>query len=1539
MQVTLIGKNSMHKIILPQTVVGNYWISDKNGENEKKLVNIEGKDGKWQIVSNNYVKVINTRCVKISNDGIEVAQSDETIIKRIALKENSMYCIAIGNSEDLFILSCAPVFKNNFFHLGIKGTSEILIGNGTHNHISYNNVLVNSTHARIFFDNGVWMIENFDSKFGTFVNNKPVSNEAQILSNGDVIFIMELKIIIMGNEIFINNPLNKVSYITNNFDVIDIKNEIKKDTLQFKMLDDDNFELYEEDDYFSKAPRITNIIECEKVKIDEPPQIQSKEEMPLALVLGSTLTMGGVMLISMVSSIDGLISGTASLKTTFLSLFMSLAMLVGMILFPILNVKYEKRQKVKYEEKRQQRYKDYIDSKIDVIDKIMNKQRTILFDNYVSVEECEKIILNREHRLWERKIEDYDFLTVRLGIGDVPLSIDIQYPEEKFTMDDDNLIEILNTVANKSKILQDAPIVMSLVEKNISALIVQDDEKMQKFMRNLIMQLIAFHSYEDLKLVFLLKEDHENEWDYIKMLPHVWNNTKQIRFFANDYDDMKEISRYLEEDLQHRLQYEENNVDYKSFMPYYLIITDDYKKIENLKIITEVLKAKINFGFSILCITNNIMQLPNECKTFIDINNSVGNIFESEMSSKNQKQFKLEEYQTPFLDQITRTISNIPIKYTLSNKMMLPNKYTFLEMYDVGCIEQLNILERWKNNDSTLSLKAPVGIDGTGMPIVLDIHEKFHGPHGLIAGSTGSGKSEFIITYILSLAINYHPDDVTFMLIDYKGGGLAGAFKKREIKLPHLVGTITNIDTVGLQRSLDSIQSELRRRQIIFNEARNMVDESTIDIYKYQSLYHDGIVDKPVPHLLIICDEFAELKQQQEEFMDELISVARIGRSLGVHLILATQKPAGIVNDQIRSNSKFGVCLKVQDKEDSNDVIKKPDAAFLKKTGQFYLQVGNDEYFVLGQSAWSGAPYFPSNVIKKKVDNSIEFISDIGTVIKRVDDSLQKIVSSSGDQLTNIVRYLYELAKQENITVNQLWLDNIPDTIFVKELRKKYNVKTQKNIINPIIGEYDDPLNQRQGIVNLSLSNGGNTIIYGNAESGKETLLSTIVYDTITQYTSDEVQLYLLDFGSEVLKIFKAAPHVGDVVFINDNEKLSRFFNMIQKEIRDRKSILSEYNGDYNLYLNTSGKSMPMTVVIMNNYEAFAEIYEDDYDDILQSVTREGIKYGIVFIITTTTPNNLRYRLSQNFKQKIALQLNNEDDYLNIFDKLGKKRPSHIFGRGLVNLEDGGIYEFQTAKICNPENWNLYIKETIEKLKESNTTVAQHIPVIPDKVALEDLKEYLKDISAVPIGIIKKNLSVFTYDFKKNFMNIITSKNIEDSVRFTSHILEEIKQLNDVNIIVFDSERILQNKKNNFTSTYEKFISELNENSEKNNSKYSVCIILGLDKFINELEDEESEFLRILKKAQDIGNYSFIVVENATRLKNHEYDEWYKDYIMGDSGIWIGNGVDDQYLINVSSNRSEIVNNCGYSFGYVIKEGVPILIKLLGIKDKGDDDE
>ena len=1523
MLVTLIGKNVLYKLKLPTKKTGNYWITDDDG---KKLINIVGKSNEWQMYSNEQVKILNPQSIKSLNIS-KIAKDIMNIIKGVKLIERNIYYISLASNPNmLYILLCEPIYEKNYIHIKTSNFQEITIGKSLSCDIVYNNSLINEKQAKIFYSNGKLMLENYDTNYGIFLNDMPVSNRLKLLFNGDVIFIMGLRIVVVGNNFFINNPFNRVTYNQRKFQLIENHQNIIKTDEKV----DEDIKLFSEKDFFARAPRITSKINREKIKIEPPPQKQEKDEKPLIYTIGPSLAMGLVMLISMSLTISGVSNGSASAKSTVTSALMTVAMLISMILFPILNNKYEKRKKKKKEELRQKKYKEYINKKIQQIDDVMIKQKKILFDKYLSAEECAQIILNKDSRLWERRTEDDDFLAIRVGLGDLPIDADIEYPNREFSLEEDNLIELINSVANKSKVIKNVPITASLASKNIAAAIIENDERTtEKFAQNLIMQLIALHSYADLKLVFLLKREKNIRWEHMKTLPHIWDEQKQIRFWADDYEDMKDISRYLEMELNNRRKYEDK-FDYRSFAPYYLIITDDYKTIENLKIVTEILNAKRNLGFGLFCITDNMLHLPNECQLFININGNKGNLFENEITATTKKEFYFDSSFTFFFENIGQKLSNIPIRANTASKFSLPETYTFLEMYDAGRIEQLNILQRWMTNDSTKSLQAPIGIDTNGMQIVLDIHEKAHGPHGLIAGSTGSGKSEFIITYILSLAVNYHPNDVAMILIDYKGGGLAGAFQKGNVKLPHIVGTITNIDKVGLQRSLISIQSELRRRQVKFNQAREKTDEGTIDIYKYQKLFHDGVVNEPIPHLLIICDEFAELKQQQPDFMDELISVARIGRSLGVHLILATQKPAGVVNDQIRSNSKFGICLKVQDRQDSMDVIKRPEAAELKRAGQFYIQVGNNEYFALGQSAWAGASYEPSDIIKKNVDNSMKFVSNIGSVIKKIDDTKKAPVKKDGEQLTNIVKYIYELGKNENIHLKPLWLENIPEIIMLGKTKEKYKIEKKENEVIPVIGEYDDPYNQRQGPVELDFKKQGNIIVYGNAESGKETLISTMVYDIITTYTVREAQMYLLDFGSEALKIFKDAPHVGDVVLSTDAEKINRLFEMIQREMKRRTEVLSNYGGDIKLYIKDTGIPMPQIIVVINNYEGFVENYGEKYDDILLTLCREGIKYGIIFVLTASAYNSVRYRLSQNFRQKIALQLNNEDDFLNIIEGVKKQRPAHVFGRGLIKYSD--VYEFQTARICEPEKWNSFIRETIKRLNEMYSERAVSIPVLPNQIKVEDVKELVTQLDKLPIGIYKTSLGLATYDFKNNLVNIISAKNIDIVAEYITHLYEEINLLENIEITLFDAEGIVQETRKNLKLDYQNYSLRIQNNLSK--TKHNVCIILGIDKFLTSIE---TSILADLKKAEELKNYTFIVVDSVFKLKNHEYDDWYKAYITKDSGIWVGNGVSDQYLIRLNSSNRNLVNNCGDSFGYVIKQEEGMLIKLIGMKDAGDE--
>ena len=725
----------------------------------------------------------------------------------------------------------------------------------------------------------------------------------------------------------------------------------------------------------------------------------------------------------------------------------------------------------------------------------------------------------------------------------------------------------------------------------------------------------------------------------------------------------------------------------------------------------------------------------------------------------------------------------------------------------------------------------------------------------------------------------------------------------------------------------------------MFNEAKNITNESTIDIYKYQKFYHEGLLKNPISHLFIICDEFAELKQQQPEFMAELMSVSRIGRSLGVHLILATQKPAGIVNDQIRSNSKFGICLKVQDRSDSKDIIKKPDAATLKNAGQFYINVGNDEYFALGQSAYTGVPYIPSDVVKKEENNSIEFVSNIGFTIKKIEENKSKKINkkSNGDQLTNIVYFLADIASRNKISEKQLWLDPIPEKIYVKDLRRKYNVKAKVNVINPIIGEYDDPSSQLQGILTLNLTREGNTIIYGSSDSGKELILESILYDSMLCHSSEEVQFYLIDFGNEVLRNFNDAPHVRDILLMDDQEKIMRLFKILKLEIKERKQKLLEYNGDYNLYLKNSGHEMPMIVVIINEYGNFSQNY-GNYEEEIISITKECTKYGIVFVATGSAVNDFRLKLVQNFKRKIALQLIN-DDYSFVFSKARKKKPSSLYGRGLITLDSDIVYEFQSARMCNIEQIKEFTKSFIAKLKKKNKVIAPSIPVVPNLVTIDSVKDKIKNTSAVPIGISEKNVKPFLYNFEENIVNIITAKDIECIKPFIISIMSVFKLINNVDVVLIDLSKLIDKSEFDFVEKFNNLTKRLNSNLNKRENVKIIYIIIGIDMLINNLGTEKELFTQNLNAAQECSNCYFIVVDTVTKIKAHQLDSWYRNYVGNGNGIYIGNGFDSQFVITYEADRREINPKCGNSFGYVVRKSKPKLIKLLGVEEKRDDDE
>lgn len=1516
MIVRLIKKTKIYNFTLPQKVTGNYWITDNDYfGNIRNLINVEATDGEWKIKSDFETRIM----------------AGEKELESAILKDYSIYFLKINTENEYVILYCSPTIDYNVSRLEIMGNCEITIGNNPEANIIYNFPLVSRQHAKLTYNNKKWYIEDTNSKYGTYVNNFSITSRQ--LEYGDIIFIVGLKIIVLENTIIVNKIGNLITFDNRYFR---IKQPIIQKQTEFDNPDEENIEFYKEDDYFYRAPRFKTKIEPISMEIDSPPGKQAEDKTPLIYTVGPMLAMAMTSVFSAYNSISGVIDGSKDLSAALPSIIMAVAMLGTMLLWPLLTKAYQSRQKKKQEAERQKKYMEYITSKRQKIQAEMKIQRQILIDNYLPLEETKDIIISKKRNLWEREIDQSDFLDLRLGIGNTELQATINFPTEHFSMESDNLLQAVYKLGAESRTLEEVPISLSFVNKNISAIIGTADIK-TSFIKGLLLQMMAYHSYEDLKIVIMTTEKNDSNWDALKVLPHCWTDNHTARFYATNLDDAKEISLLLEQDLQARKykdvngNMELNNIDYKKYKPYYVIITDDYKAYRDLEIIKDVAEMELNVGFSLIVISPRLVNIPNECKTFISIGDQKSGVFENELVSNKQKEFIADADPTIDLYECCKILANIPIDIAKESGA-LPNSITFLEMYNVGMIEQLNVLNRWKNNDPTQSLQVPVGVDKAHELFKLDLHEKSHGPHGLIAGMTGSGKSEFIISYILSMAVNYHPYEVSFVLIDYKGGGLTGAFENKEtgLKLPHLAGTITNLDTVEMNRSLASIQSELRKRQRLFNEARDKLNESTIDIYKYQSLYRKGKVDMPISHLFIISDEFAELKDQRPEFMEQLISTARIGRSLGVHLILATQKPAGVVNDQIWSNSKFRVCLKVQDKSDSMDMIKCPDAANLKNVGRFYLQVGYNELFAQGQAAWAGAQYYPTEKRKKKVDQTINFLDITGNIIKSLDSHDNDVkIESKGEEITNIVNYLVTTAKEENIEIDQLWLNRIPDVIYTRDIKKKYNIKAKKNLLQPIIGEYDDPDNQSQGPLILPLSEDGNTIVYGSTGSGKDLMLTNIIYSLITTHDSKEVNIYALDFGAETLTMFKKAPHVGDVLLSNDKEKIANLFKLLTQIIEDRKKLFVDYNGSFDFYINHGGKQIPMIVIVINNIEAFLELYSE-YEDLIGQITRDCLKYGVTFIVSTNGSNTIRYRLKQNFKQNLVLQFNDPSDYGAVIPGVRKKVPSKAYGRGLVLTT--GIYEFQTSYPYKEEKLTEYIKVICNKLCEKCEFKAKKIPILPETVTINDVIEKFNGFDSIPIGIEKESLEISTIQLK-NPIFTITGEDLTGIQSLIAGIMNMISTIPSTNCYIMDTSSLFNNSFKEpikySSGECKELLEEIVTLPEKVDGNH-VVVITGINKYLLKLDPTiKAKLVKALTNMTQKSNIKIFIIDTIDGIKSISYEAWFKENVDLSDGMWIGNNISGQFTIKVTTNARLLRAEIEAGFGYCILKGKATLVKFL----------
>ncbi|HEX9117387.1 MAG TPA: type VII secretion protein EssC [Anaerolineae bacterium] len=1099
---------------------------------------------------------------------------------------------------------------------------------------------------------------------------------------------------------------------------------------------------------FWRSPRLKAAMPCEEIEIPAPPARPSPPGPLLQAILPVALMVVGLTVIFFVS-------GPHSPLTALVA---TVGMMAISGVASIITQRLQKRDFAQKTAARDRKYHALLKHFEERLESRCQEQQTMLLRKDVEPGECLNIVRGLERYLWNRSPEDEDYLDLRLGLGDRDSTVKVKAPAADDILDTDPLILAGQDLAARFQRVPDVPVCLPLRQSGGAGVTGARHEVLDT-VRSLAMQLATCHSPDELKIVAIFPADEAVDWAWLRWLPHTWADDRSRRLLADEPQGVDELLDWLSNLLNQRKRVldESHSGETPRFADQLVVFLAAPAMLEHQPITQRLLAEGAGLGAYPIFLADRVKELPKDCRALIKVDEH--DHYLTLVDIRRSYEFAPDKASRDVAERFAAAMAPIRLRKPASLSE-IPASVSLFEMFQgARTVDDLKISERWRaSQKASRSLTVPIGMRSGGDLLELDLHERAHGPNGLVAGMVGAGKSELLQTLVASLAVNFHPHRVSFVLVDYKGGGMADPF----VRLPHTLGVITNLQQGSLAvRALTSFNVEAQRRQRLLAEAGvNHIDD-------YQRLYYKGQVREPMPYLVIIVDEFAEMKTEQPEVAREFVRIARVGRALGFRLILAMQKPAGIVDGQIEANTRFRLCLRVAQTEDSLAMLKRSDAAFLSGVGRAYFQLGANEAYELFQVAYGGAPYDPSGADE---DDPLE-ITEVG-----LDGSRHRLYSpprttqrSEQTQLKALVQHLAEVAEKDGIPPLQgPWLPPLPDALTLDRARPTEGWdgagwQPTGRWLEPVVGIFDDPQQREQGPLRIPLGKEGHLLVYGAPGYGTSTFVQTLVTSLALTYSPSEVNLYLIDFGGRVLKLFEALPHVGAVVTADETERLERLLRFLRQEIERRKDLLGRAAvATLPEYRQATGDPLPAIVLLLDNYAGFVEANEAAEDNIVL-LAREGGNLGIHLVLTAISPSGVRYRVSSNVTMAVAMHLAEQADYGTILGRIEGLAPAATPGRGLIK----GMppREFQAA--LPAEGDNDAQRSARLKTLASQMAVAwtkPRVPMVrtlPEVVALSDLLQPRNSWPAmsgdgfcVPVGLNVADLQPFEVDLKQgpNFL-------------------------------------------------------------------------------------------------------------------------------------------------------------------------------------------
>ncbi|MDE7244340.1 MAG: type VII secretion protein EssC [Oscillospiraceae bacterium] len=1140
--------------------------------------------------------------------------------------------VSIGRDE-----TCSLVVQQN---IRIVSRKQCVFQKNTKGICCFTNLSINGTHLN-----------------NTKVGQDVVSRELQF---GDTVTLVDgIKIVFLGDYLAINHTgdFAKITLQTTQPPAVKAR--------------PDNAEERSSQIQFHRTPRFLWKAESSPVKIEPPISKNSQQNQPLWLTLGPSTTM--ILPMLMGSAISSSRGGFMGAGIAMVGTASALAVMWG-----LLNYNYRKKQADETEAARVAKYGAYIEATETDLKERCTQERKRLLYVYPNIEECVWLPQNDRPRLWERSPRHADFLFVRVGLGDVEVPFPIEADTPGLSLIDDPLRDEPPRLSETYRVLKGAPVSIDFRHEAVIGIL--GDEMRTEFAQAILAQLAALHSYHDVRIAVLSDEGAYSQWDWARWLPHVFaSEDRELRMVVSDPSAVQEVITHLDEVLTMRGEAarERGNAGKGDPpTPHYVVFCTKPELLENRPFLRHLTSG--SHGMTLVLLAPSMELIPKECHLVFKADRTSGAIYTADGDYREVKY----EFSTPGrLNAFSHMLAPLRIR-DASESAAIPSMVSFLNIYGVRKVEDLDIWRFWNRNHVYEGLRSTVGLSAGSQKFVLDISDKAHGPHGLVAGTTGSGKSVMLQTYILSLALNYHPDQIRFILIDYKGGGMADAFRH----LPHVTGIIDNLQTGNtIARALASLQGEIHRREHMFKEAGvDYIDD-------YIRYFYDDPGKERLPHLIIIVDEFAELKADQPDFMRELVSASRVGRSLGVHLILATQKPSNSVSDEIWANSNFRICLRVQSRSDSTEMLKKPDAAYLKNRGRCYIQIGNDEIYEQVQTSYSGLTYRPDEPSENELPHLLDNAGHI-VFVKRHQRKAEN--QREATQMDAVLERIIRTAKEHGLAeTHHLWLEELPPMLFLGNIsgmpsldRELWHGPNDGQNYRAVFGMGDDVQRQKHFPVSIDLVASRNYAVVGMATSGKTTFLQTLILSLALRYNPAALNIHILSLTSKMLGSLEELPHVGDVIYGEEESEVRRLFDMLGAEIARRRDLFSKASTDsflaYNEARVEAGQEIiPAIAVFVDRFAQVIEVLSDEEStQKLTALLSEGSSCGIFFIVTALDMKEIPYKMRGTFRG-IGLQINDRADYVDIIGRPVPREMPDIAqtpGRGLI-VQDDGIYEFQAA--------------------------------------------------------------------------------------------------------------------------------------------------------------------------------------------------------------------------------------------------------------------